>query len=76
MSDALLQHQLNHAEYRVCQLNHENQKLREELGEYETEGAPVGWTIVGVSKTSVLCQNSTGARRRYMFELDSPGGEK
>ena len=42
MSDALLQHQLNHAEYRVCQLNHENQKLREELAEaYRTLGLEV-----------------------------------
>ena len=42
MSDALLQHQLNHAEYRVCQLNHENQKLREELAEvYLTLGLEV-----------------------------------
>lgn len=51
----------------VERLKAKNQKLKDQLGEYETAGDPVGWEIVAVAKHSVLCQSKTGSRRRYFF---------
>lgn len=39
---------------------------------YDTEGVPVGWKIIGIGNDgSVLCEDSVGHRRRYLFSQAS-----
>ena len=40
----------------------------------DTDGAPVGWTIVAIGRDgSILCQSPTGRRRRYQIECRLDG---
>ena len=48
-------------------------------GDIDTDGAPIGWKIVGIGNDgSVLCQKGNGQRRRYLFGdwvKEQPSGE-
>lgn len=45
-----------------------NAKGDVKLGD-DTDGSPVGWTIVAIGRDgSILCQSPNGKRRRYQIE--------
>lgn len=40
----------------------------------DTNGSPVGWTIVAIGRDgSILCQSPTGKRQRYQIECHLDG---
>ena len=40
----------------------------------DTDGSPVGWTILAIGRDgSILCESPTGRRRRYQIECHFDG---